>query len=54
MRKGCQLNKICVEQREKKRFQRRDNQTQGIEISNGELYAVQQTTGKARINEERN
>lgn len=37
----------------KKSFQRKDNHTQGIEISNGELYAVQQTTGKARIIEEK-
>ena len=37
----------------KKSFQRKDNHTQGIEISNGELYAVQQTTGKARIIEKK-
>jgi hypothetical protein len=29
---------------------KRENQMKGIEISNGELYAVQQTTDKARIN----
>lgn len=47
-----QRNKICADQ-QKKSFQRKDNHTQGIEISNGELYAVQQTTGKARIIEEK-
>jgi hypothetical protein len=49
MRKEYQINKIYIVQQ--KIFKKKETQMKRMKKSNGEMYAVQETTDKARIRE---